>query len=420
MAGFDPINLGSVADDRTGDDFRAGGTKLNTMLQELFGVVDSIGIVFVAQESDFPIQDSSTITLSAQTQYIVTAPITTAKSFTVLDAAVLTSSSTLGPLLTYTGTGSMFNITDASFVIRLMQITHPNAQGYNFTDTVGGTFVFLSDNVRHLAGTKYGTFNDPQTMLIQVGAAFVMDQGIEVTGSNILINSIDKLFIGSTSATFKAIDLGSSIAQTTEFRDITSNAPSGAFGISGLVSSGNIPTGRLAMVTNCEFGGGMTALENITNEDIRWSFNNNTPIPDTIVDAMVSLNDNSTETVIAVVDTPVLTAGTWVCERDSLFTCTTGGRITYVGERDIVLPIDITVTVNSASGTNKDIHAYLALNGTVIANSGKQGRVGATDPQNISVLWQLNMAEDDYLEVFLENNTDTINLVASDAILRAR
>ncbi len=29
MAGFDPIDLGSVADDRTGDDFRAGGTKIN-------------------------------------------------------------------------------------------------------------------------------------------------------------------------------------------------------------------------------------------------------------------------------------------------------------------------------------------------------------------------------------------------------
>lgn len=414
------INVGAVANDGTGDTWRDALIKSNNNFTELFGVVASIGVVFVGQESDFPVQDATTITLESQVQYIVTAPITTAKRFICENAAVLSSSSTLGPLLTYTGTGSMFTITDASFVIRLMQMDHPNAQGYNFTDTVGGQFVFLSDNVRHLTGTKYATFNDPQTVLITVGAAFAMGQGIEFTGSNILINSIDKLFIGSSSASFKAIDLGTSIAQTTEFRDITSNAPAGAFGISGLASSGNIPTGRLAMVNNCEFGGGMTALENITNTDIRWNFTDNTPIPDTISDAMASLASNATETVISATNTPVKIAGTWVVERESLFTVDTTGRLTYTGERDIVLPLDATVTVNSASGTNKDITAYIAINGSIITNSGQINRVGATDPRNSSLLWQQNMSTNDYIEVFLENNSDTINLVASHAINRAR
>ena len=417
---LDLINLGTVADDRTGDTFRAGGTKINAQFTELFGVVASIGIIFVAQESDFPIQDSSTITLSAQTQYIITAPFSTAKSFTVLDAAVLTSSSTLGPLLTYTGTGSMFNITDASFIIRLMQISAPNAQYYNFTDTVGATFVFLSDNVRHIGGSKYGSFSNPQTVLITIGAAFGLTQGITFTGTGISIISIDKLFISSTSTSFKSVDLGSAVSQTTEFRDLTVDAPSGAFGLSGLVSSGNIPTGKLAMVNNCEFDGGMTALENIANTDIRWNFTDNTPIPDTIADAMASLTANTTETVIAVVDTPVKVAGTWVVERESLFDTDTTGRLTYLGERDVVLPLDASVTVNSASGTNKDITAYLALNGTIITNSGQISRVGTTDPSNLSVLWQQNLTTNDYIEVFLENNTDTINLVASHAINRAR
>jgi len=409
-----------AADAGLGDNYFDAFTKAQANFTELYGVVASIGIVFVGSEAGFPVQDATTITLEAQTQYIITAPITTAKSFTVQNAAVLSSSSTLGPLLTYTGVGSMFNIVDASFVIRYMQLNHPNAQGYSMTDTVGGNFAFLSDNVRHLSGTKYGTFNDPQTVLIEVGAAFAFNDGLSFTGSNILINSIDKLFIGSTDVGFKAIDLGASVSQTTEYRDVTANAPAGAFGISGLVSSGNIPTGRLAMVNNCEFGGGMAALENITNEDIRWNFKDNSPIPDTIVDAMVSLNGNATETVITTINTPVLVAGTWVVERDSLFTATTGGRVTYIGERDIVLPIDVTATINSASGTNKNIHAYVALNGTIIANSGKQNRVGVTDPRNTSVLWQLSMSTNDYLEIFIENNSDTINLVVSDAILRAR
>lgn len=418
---LDLINLGTVANDRTGDTWRAGGTKINSQFTELFAVVDSIGLVFISQESDFPTQDATTITLESQVIYIITAGFSTAKKFTVNDAAVLTALNILSPVLEYTGTGSMFNGTDASFTIREIQISHPNAQGFSFTDTIGGLFLFLNEKVRTVSGTKYGTFNNMQTVLIEGSSSLSMGDGITYTGTSQIVLSIDKFFLGSASASFIGLDLGSSTAFTIEFVDFIVAAPSGAIGISGLANSGNVPTGRLAMVSGCEFGGGMTApLQNITNEDIRWSFTNNTPIADTIIDAMVSLNGNATETVIAATDTPVLVAGTWVCERDSLFTCTVGGRITYVGERDTVLPVDVTVTVVSASGTNKDIHAYLALNGTVIANSGKQNRVGATDPKNTSVLWQLNMEENDFLEVFLENNTDTVNLIAQDAILRAR
>ena len=110
---FQLIEVGATANDGTGDTWRDAFVKVNSNLTELFDVVASIGIVFVNDESDFPVQDATTITLESQTQYIITSSFSTAKSFTVKDAAVLTSSSTLGPLLTYTGTGSMFNIIDA-------------------------------------------------------------------------------------------------------------------------------------------------------------------------------------------------------------------------------------------------------------------------------------------------------------------
>ncbi|PHS61642.1 MAG: hypothetical protein COB12_11935 [Flavobacterium sp.] len=415
---FQLINVGAVANDRTGDTWRDAFVKVNSNLTELFDVVASIGIVFVNEEADFPVQDGTTITLETQIQYIITAPITTAKSFTVQNAAVLTSSSTLGPLLTYTGTGAMFNIIDASFVIRLMQLDHPNAQGYNFVDTSGGTFVFLSDNVRHLTGTKYGTFNDAQTVLIQVGAAFSMAQGIEFLGTNMLINSIDKLFIGSTSTSFKAIDLGSSVSQTTEFRDVTSNAPSGAFGISGLINSGNIPIGRLAMINNCEFGGGMTSLENITNEDVRYRFRDNTPIPDTIEDALLSFNGSSTETTISTQDVPVIVNATWTCIRESFFACTTGGRITFLGERDVTLPIDVHVGLISAGGGSINVTVYLAKNGSVITASATSIAISGSNQALVGIPWQDTMTEDDFYEIFVENNSNTTNIIVESGKLR--
>lgn len=409
-----------AADAGLGEDYFSAFTKTEANFTELFGVVASLGIVFVKQESDFPVQDATTITLESQTQYIITATFSTAKSFTVKDAAVLTSSSTLGPVLTYTGTGSMFNITDASFVIRLIRIDHPNAQAFNFVDSVGGTFLFLSDFVRHLTGTKYGTFSNPQTVLITQGAAFSMGAGVTITGSNVLIISFDKFFINSTSSSFKGIDLNSAVAQTIEFSDVIVNGPAGAFALSGLANNGNIPVGRLAMVDNCEFGGGLTPLENITNSDTRWNFSDNTPIPDTIADGLLSLTANATATVIATVDTPVLVAGTFVVERISLYTGTTAGRMTYEAERDLVTPIDISVQIEPVSGTNKDITVYLALNGTIITNSGKSVRADSGNPLVLGVIWQLNLSENDFLEIFVENNSDSVNILVDSAAFRAR
>ena len=205
-----------------------------------------------------------------------------------------------------------------------------------------------------------------------------------------------------------------------EISDFIAVAPPGAIGISGLASSGNLLPGQLATVENSSFIGGITDLQNITNQDVRWNFSDNSPTPDTLADALISLNGNATATVIPAVDTPTLVAGTWVDQGCSLFACSAAGRVTYIGERDGKFPIDIAVTIRSDSGTNKDIHVYLALNGAHVADSGKQDKVGVTDPTNISLPWQLNLSENDYLEVFVENNSDAIDLVVIDATLRVK
>ena len=405
-----------------------------TALQTVLGTVNFTGTlqsngvtitgspyIIVSAEAEFPTQDATTITLESKKIYFLTADISTTKRFVCEDGAVLTAGNFKGPILTYTGTGDMFTGSDVNFSIVLVRINHPNAaQAFNFTDTVGGIYTFIWNRVQHVSGAKIGTFNNMQFVSFVFGGAFAMDDGITLTGVDMVIFQIKELFIESTSATFKGVDLGSAISQTTEMTDLDIVAPAGAFGISGLASSGNIPTGRIGTVNNCEFQGGLTSLENITNADVRWNFKSNSPIPDTIQDALISLTSNATETVIATINTPVLVAGTWVCERQSLFTCTTAGRATLTSERDVILPVDITTTISAASGTNKDISVYLALNGTVIANSVKKNKVGASDPRSTSVLWQLNLTTGDYLEVFVENNSDTINLVIEDAILRAR
>ena len=415
------INLGTAADARDGDTFRAGGQKINDNFTEVFGLVGADDAVYVSEEADFPTQDATTITLEANTPYIIADSFSTDKNFIAQNGASLDGRSSDAKTITFTGSGSMFSGTDVSFFIRDISLV-PGATNkvFDFVDTVGSIRRFTSINARVLGGAKFGDFTDMLVVELTNTSGAGMTQGIEFFGTDGAFFSINRFALSSTNVSFIGIKLGTATAPSIELEDLFFSAPSGAFGISGLANNGNVDAGRIAKVESSTFTGGMTALQNITIDDVRWLFRDNTPIPDSQPDAMVSLTGSATETTISAANTPVKAAGTFVVERESQFTSDTTGKIIYDGERDLVTPIDITTTISAVSGTNKDITVYLALNGTVITNSGKSNRVGAADPRNTSVLWQLSMSTNDFLEIWVENNTDTINLIVEDAILRVR
>jgi len=409
-----------------------------TSLQTITGLVNFIGglqvagvdvfgsvVVSVGAEADFPTQDATTITLEAKKIYFLTADISTAKRFVCETGSSITAGNFKGYILTYTGSGVMFTGTDVDFSITLIRISYPSAsQAYSFTDSVGGINTFIWNRVQHVSGGKVGTFSNMSFVSFAFGGIFGADDGITISGTDWLIFSINELFISSTDATFKGVDLGSATSPTLEINNLAISAPAGAIGISGLASSGNVPSGSLATVTNCEFLGGMTDLENITADDIRWFFFANTPTADTAPDSLLSLRGNSTETTISSTSTngsnSVLIAGTWVVERESLMTGTTAGRSTYNAERMAALPVGAVISVEPASGVNKDIGLYLALNGTAIENSGRTVRADSGSPVSVALMWQLSFDEDDYVELFVENQTDTINIIASSGSLRVR
>lgn len=379
-----------------------------------------LGLVFISQESDFDVQDTTTITLETKKVYFLAGDITTSKRFIVEDGAVLTAYNSFGVVLTYTGTDPMFSGTDVSFTVREVVLDSPNAETFNFEDTVGGVKLFVANSTRVNSCTKLGTFDDLQTVQFINSATVLSDDGITVTGSNVLILSIDKLAMTSTDASFIGIDIGTSVIANIEMDNLYMNGPTGSIGISGTTASGNVPSGQIATLSNSSFVGNLTPLSGISSDDIRWLFSRNTPIPDTLEDALVSLTSNATETVISTSSTPVKATGTWVVQRASHFTADTTGKVTYKGERTLTVPVDISTTISAASGSNKDIAIYLAVNGTVISATALSNLVGSGDPRNTGITWQVSLDTDDYLELFVENNTDTVNLIVENAVLRVK
>ena len=417
----DVINVGTVANDRTGDTWRAAMVKANTNFTNLTAFANSQSFVFVAEESDFPSQTGSVITLETNTVYIVTANVTTAKSFTCQQGSVLTMFTASGPLLTFTGTGTMFSGADVSFSIYDASITCPLAKAFDFSDSVGNTKIFLARNVFILACLKSGDFDDlVNTQFFNCGFLDT-DGGIDVTGSSSLAFTVDRLAQISTSATFVGIDLGSAVISNIEFNNLIFVGPSGAKGVSGLANSGNVPTGSSAMITNSSFSGGMTTpLENISKDDIRWILKNNTPVEDTFPDGLLSFTSNATETVIAGTGTPVIVNATWTVISVSQFTGTTAGRLTYNAERGLPGPIDVSCGLISAGGGSIDVQVCIALNGTPITETLTPISISGSNPAQASIPWQLTLEEDDYLEVFVQNDTNTTNIIVEYCRLRIR
>lgn len=415
------IDVGTVANDRTGDTWRDAFIKVNANETELFDLVGADTAVFIAEEADFPTQDATTITLESQTVYVITAAFSTAKNFICVTGASITARNIDGPRVTFTGTGAMFSGTDSGLFIHDITIDPgASAEAFNFEDTIGGLQRFLARSMSVVSCAKVATFDDMFLSEFEDCNALAATQGVEYKGTSNQAIVVNRLALFSSSATFKGLDLGTSSALVIEINDLIVLAGAGAFGISGLANNGNVPTGSLAMVSNSEFLGALTPLENITIDDTRWSFSNNVPIPDTFADALISFRNNATETVISTINTPVIVNATWVLNRASLFTTTTGGRATYEAERDITAPIDISAGLISSGGGAIDVTLYVAINGSVITASGVLISISGSSAQTLSIPWQETLSEDDFVEVFVENNSNTTNIIVEYATLRVR
>jgi lipoprotein-anchoring transpeptidase ErfK/SrfK len=132
--------------------------------------------------------------------------------------------------------------------------------------------------------------------------------------------------------------------------------------------------------------------------------------------ASVSVEGNATATVIASTATPVKVAGTFVVGDISTgWTATTDGRITHTGpsSRHIINAI---ATLDASSGPNRHISLYIAKNGSVISTK-MTATISAGSPHAIATFANVILATNDYIELFVRNETATTSVIAVNAVL---
>ncbi len=416
------IKVGTEANDGTGDNWRDAFIKVNANETELFANLadQAQNITVVNSESDFPIQDATTITLEANKKTFIGDSFSTAKAIIPSEGSSLCSVNPFSIQLTYTGTGNMFQSTNVSW--QLCDIGYNCASGtiFSCTGTAANT-VLIADSVC-LSTVNVGSFTGMNTV-IQNSAIFgITGQGITTFGA-INILSIIKLRQATTNSAHIALDLGTAAFDNLEVANYEPEGPSGSVAIKGLTSSANINSNRVATVNNSTLNGGdMVALSGVANTDVRWLFNGNSGVGDTQPDALASFNSNATETVISASSSDgsnaVVIAGTWIEVQVSHFTTTAAGRFTYIGERDLKGPVDVSVGLISSGGGAITVEVYIALNGVPIIASGIDVAITGTVAANLSIPWQLTFSENDFIEIVVENQTNTTNVIVDHAVMR--
>jgi len=86
--------------------------------------------------------------------------------------------------------------------------------------------------------------------------------------------------------------------------------------------------------------------------------------------------------------------------------------------KDARLPILFSCSCEPLSGTNINMSILVALNGAPIANSERSGTGSSGSPASITAPWQETFSTGDFVEIFVQNNDTTSNILVSSAVGR--
>ncbi len=121
------------------------------------------------------------------------------------------------------------------------------------------------------------------------------------------------------------------------------------------------------------------------------------------------------ETVISGIGTSVKALGTTTAGLLQDFTAVGNNRLRYDGSQTAVFKVDV---AGSTVGSNtQELELSIAKGGANIEGSAIQRKTGAgVDVGAFSTSWIVELAEDEYVELFVANNTSTADMTVTKMV----
>lgn len=373
--------------------------------------------VLVASMDDFPAAVGGVITLADNTIYNVINQLSTSSRFLFGANTVLTSPDGFVCGITYTGVGAMLTFQDGISGANEIGLSAPNG---SLIDTSGVTSGALLMRFIYVGEVKdLGVLETPSVglydwfIILHTGNGFTFGN---TANRRLNINNIT--FAQTTLASADIFELGNStfVAFNIDVMTFLSTTTGQNF-IKGLAAGANINSSSIGYVSKVTIAGDMTMLDGITVNDSGWDFTDNNKVADTDPAAALSLN-SATATTISVAGTPVQINGTFTAQNAQQYTVAASGTVTYRGRRNKLARVDMTVSLEPSSGTNKDLFLQIAKNGTVIAVTKITRRASAGAATVVSIDWLVQLSTNDTVSVWVGNSTDTTSVLVNQCLLR--
>lgn len=363
--------------------------------------------------ADFPTPVGNAITLADDTEYKILNDISSANYYVMGEKTVLSSIDESLIALEYTGTGNMIVAADKSCSINCIRLECPNGSLYDISSTTGlHTF-------RHYNGQVncdiMGTMDNLRIVDIVNVSYGCATAGILYSGT-FQACTLVRVGVYIPSGTGTAVDLGTAVFTVFQLFQGFGEINGTGYAVSGLANSGNIAIGGLGSIQNSKQFGTAGSLNNIGPYDDRWEMAFNEGIPDSLDSLLVT--HGGTTLTITTPGVPVMIGATWLAHEEYRFTSTVGGLFTYNGKGSNV-EINVSISADIATGID-NLSFYIGHNGSYVANSQVTREFNAGDVGNVTLVWALNLTQNDTVSFWAANDDTTVSIIIVNAVARVR
>lgn len=362
--------------------------------------------VFVDSVSDFPPQAGGVITLADNVTYFVTTSVDLQGSRLVggQNTTILGGSSENCRLKSTGLAGTALITSEWSLPMRGITIEADIALNLDASSNANQAIDWFGVNFTDCGavGTIKGYNN-----FIMTDSALLNSQGMTFDGTIGTVGFSQCLFDCSDAGT--AIIIPSTADITRRFRIIYSSfvVLSGETGLN-VSTSATIPVEGY-ILDSCNFSGGGTYTTGVLFSDNKARWESNRGIQNSAAIGFMYMQNNATATTVASSGVAYKAAGTTTNDSITQKFTHTDNRLTYTGAltRDFRILVAATVT----SGANNEIGLYIAKNGSVVTNSEQYITANAAGrAEGGSCQTVISLATNDYIELFVENDTAATNI----------
>jgi hypothetical protein len=366
-------------------------------------------IVFVNDKTDLPTAVSNVITLGDNVTYYFTTTVDlTGDRLVGGENTVILGSSSENSRIKSTGLGVGVPLFYTEWTTPIRHVTFQDVDtALHIVGTVNPPVALDWTGVNYLNVPNIGLIDTCDNWIYSKGA-ILNSQNLQFSGTVGTVGVDNSIFVG-TGSSGNILDILSTCTITRRFRLIYSSMV--VFGATvgiNVDASATIPTEGYILDT-INFSAGGTYLSGVSYTDNKTRFVNSKGIENTAEIGNLYMLNNATATVISGSGVPTKVLGTTTANAINQKFSHSDNRLTYTG--GLIRDFQVSVTTSLTSGNNNVIGVYVAKNGTILTESEMYGTTSSAGrAESISCQTILEMEENDYIEIWVENNTATQNI----------